>query len=235
MTQSIFRQYPGYPSYPTQPAGGDLPTMVEMGPPDMRATSHTAPAYQALIDRRYGRMLAGTDIDVQDEGTDQAWASNELALLAEGDDVQANGIFDPPGSSPNIYPDAGVFAGRFSLPGYHARERPWSQSEVRDATTGRPIVAVPSGAVAIDSVAEIAHIEQGLYQQPKQILNYLQSAPMQKRSIANWMQNPIAIGADAVAVPPKMTGLQMLGVTVAVGLAAGAVYAVMKGGKKGRK
>lgn len=227
---------PQYPHAAPQPYTGNLPTMYEMGPSDARPSSGTAHAYAAPFDARYGRRLAGTDFDVEDESADPGYASNELALLAEMDDIEANGIFDPPGTHPNIHPDAGVFAARYSLPGYSARERPFSKTEVVDATTGRPIVAVPSGAVALDSAAQIAFIEQGMYQTPENVVRWQEAQPMRSQSIANWMQNPQSIsgfGADAAA--PGMTTQQIVLTTLAVGASAGVLYALFRGAGKSHK
>jgi hypothetical protein len=246
-----------YPSYPSQPYTGDLPSMVAVGPSDARYSSSVAPRYAAPFDRRYGRKLAGTDTDVSDESADPGYASNELALLAEMDDIQANGIFDPPGTHPNVHPDAGVFAARYSLPGYHAREVPFSKSEVVDATTGRRVVGVPSGAVALDSAAQIAFIEQGLYQTPQNVVDWQSASPMPGVSIANWMQNPQSVGpsgygppvaptatplpvhgygyyGDAaatpapIATPAASTTTSVLGTVVIVGLSAGVLYALLR-------
>jgi len=214
---------PIYPVYPSQPyTGGTLPTMVEAGPPDTRYSSGTAPTYEAGIMSMYGRNLAGTGEAVQDENSEPAWASNELNFYARPDDVQGSGIFDPPGTHPNIHPDAGVFATHFSLPGYHARERPFSETEVLDATTGRPVRAVPSGAVAFDSAAQIAFLENGAYAPPAPIVAASYRSPMRSRSIANVMQNPIAIGETTVG--GMSLGKALLGVAVA-GAGLGALIA----------
>lgn len=238
-----------YPQYPSQPYTGDLPSMVAVGPSDARYTSGTAPAYQAPFDRRYGRRLAGTDTDVSDESADPGYASNELDLLAEMDDIQANGIFDPPGTHPNVHPDAGVFAARYSLPGYHAREVPFSKSEVVDATTGRRVIGVPSGAVQLDSAAQIAFIEQGLYKTPQNVVDWQSAAPMPGVNIANWMQNPQTVppqtmnglgytfqdgvfGDDAAAPAPVPTSTaSTVGKVLLVGVGAGVLYALFR--KKG--
>lgn len=222
-----------YPRYPAQPYTGDLISMYDAGASDARYTSGTSPAYAAPFDRRYGRRLAGTDMDVEDESADPGYASNELALLAEMDDIQANGIFDPPGTHPNIHPDAGVFAARYSLPGYHAREVPFSKTEVRDATTGRQVIAVPSGAVSLDSAAQIAFIEQGLYKTPENVVRWQQARPMDAESIANWMQNPQSInGFGDAASAPLSTG-KIVALTLAVGAAGGVLYALLS--KKGKR
>lgn len=212
---------PMYPRYPSQPiGGGKLPTMVQVGPPDTRYSSGTAAYYQAQIDRQYGRSLGDSGDEVQDEDAEPAWAKNELDVYAELDDVQGSGIFDPPGTHPNIHPDAGVFASRYSLPGYHARERPFAESEVRDITTGRPIRAVPSGAVSLDSAAQVAFIEQGLYGAPRPLVTAASFRPIPSQSIANWMQNPQPVGA--LSFDNLSLGKTILG-AAAIGLVVGAL------------
>lgn len=231
---------PHYPKYDPQPYTGNLLTGKQGGPPDMRFTGLTAPAYQAPIDRRYGRTLAG-DIEVQDEQAhpDNAFAVNELALLREQDDVQGDGIFDPPGTHPNIYPDAGVLAARFSLPGYHVREVPFKYSEVRDATTGRPIIPVPNGAVSLDTPAKLAQLERQYYAPSQPVVWSNRGGRVRDQSTVNVVQNPEPIkglgrwggvGAEASAPPisdSDETKKFVIGV-VAVGLAAGALWALMK-------
>jgi hypothetical protein len=235
---------PHYPNYPSQPRSGDLPTMEQVGPSDLRYSSGTGPRYSGMIDQRYGRNLAGSDIEVQDEKIEQAYAINELNLMGEMDDTQGNGMFDPPGTRGNIHPDAGVFTARYSLPGYLARERMYAESEVRDVTTGRPVVYVNGGAVAMDDTAQIAFLERGAYAPPKALLDDIDVSDMGFRSIANVVQNPARIppatksgqypgsmtgyGAYGAEVSQPMTPIKMLAITGLVGLAAGALYAVMK-------
>lgn len=74
---------------------------------------------------------------------------DELDALSRLDDVQGNGIFDPEGTHGNLHPDAGIFADREGIPGYLARERFYKPSEVIDVNTGKPVVYVPGGAVAV--------------------------------------------------------------------------------------
>ncbi len=241
---------PHYPRYPAQPYTGDLPSMVAVGPSDTRYTSNLAPHYEAPFDRRYGRRLAGLgSAEVQDESADPGWASNELELLAEMDDVQNNGVFDPPGTHPNIHPDAGVFAARYSLPGYHAREIPFSKTEVLDATTGRRVIAVPSGAVSLDSAAQIAYIEQGRYSTPENVVRWQEAAPMPGVNISDWMQDPQTIHpygggrgqyqspfagsgfggfGDAPAPVPTNTTASTVGKVLLVGVSAGVLYALFR-------
>jgi hypothetical protein len=224
-----------YPVFDPQPYTGNLPTQIEAGPPDFLYTGGTAPFYQAPIDARYGRTLAGNE--VQDEkaamANENAWSPGELNALAEMDDVQGNGIFDAPGSHPNIWPDAGVFATRFSLPGYSAREKMFEKSEIKDATTGRAIVPVPSGAVSIDPAAQIAMLEAGRYPTPQPILNANAEYALRAKSIANVAQNPQAVhGFGADETPPStgagLTPAQLILATAAVGLAAGGIWALVR-------
>lgn len=197
---------PRYPSYPTQPFTGNPPSMWSdvNRASDTRYSSSTAPFYQARIDRAHGRHLAGSDDEVQDERVDSGYALNELALMAEMDDVQNNGVFDnPEATPPNIHPDAGVFSVRFSLPGYLARERMFQPSEVRDVTTGRPIIPVPNSPVAFDTNEQVAHIERGLNQPFKPVVARTSSGDMPYQSIVNVVQNPEAIKYG----PPPTAGL----------------------------
>jgi hypothetical protein len=228
-----------YPSYPSQPFTGAPLTGKQGGPPDARFTSYTAPMYQAIIDRRYGRQLAG-DTDVQQDKTqspDNAWAVNELEALRELDDVQGDGIFDPPGTHPNIYPDAGVLAARYALPGYHVREIPFKYSEVRDATTGRPIIPVPNGAVSLDTPAKIAQLERNSYAPPQPVVWSNRGGLVRAQSTANVVQNPEAVlnglgrwgvGVDAPVAPPTSSAGKTALAVIGVGLAAGALYALLK-------
>ena len=235
---------PNYPVFPSQPYSGKLPALTEVGPPDFLYSSSTAPFYADKLNRQNGRYLAGLGVAVQDEGAktpevslahhaklhgadranrgEPGTAAAELAYYRSLDDVQGDGIFDAPGTHPNIHPDAGIFAARFSLPGYHARERPYSMSEVRDVTTGRPIRAVPNGAVAMDSAAQVAFIEQGLYEAPRPLWSKANLAPIQSKSIVNVMQNPEPIGALPTV---DVTWKTVLG-ALAAGAAIGAVVAM---------
>jgi hypothetical protein len=228
-----------YPYHDPQPFTGNPPSM-NAHTSDTIYTGGTAPHFQHRIDRRYGRQLAGLGV-VQDEradGEEPAWAANELAVMQELDDTQGSGIFDPPGSHPNIWPDAGVFAAHFSIPGYSAREVMWKQSEVVDATTGRPIVPVPSGAVAIDNAAQIAWLENQRFELPSPITRANAEYPMQYESIVNVVQNPIPVngfGADDLPAPteesppPAQSGVtKLLFAAAVVGVAGGAIYALTR-------
>lgn len=225
---------PRYPNYPSQPYTGYPPGLISAGPADLRASSGTAPYYQDRIDRMYGRHLAGFG-EVQDEAADEGYALNELRLMEEMDDVRGNGVFDPPGTKPNLYRDAGVFAGRHGIPGYIDREVVYKPSEVIDATTGRPVVYVPSGAVAIDSAAQVAHIEGGMYAPPRPVLDSQGGRILGGRPTWNVMQHPSrpkAKSAPAVSGLPFGLSWNSAAVLAGVlGLAGTVAYFTMK--KKG--
>lgn len=139
---------PPYPVYERTPLfGGNLPTIDEIGPPDMRP-SGLNPYYDLYRGAR-GRNLAGLgEVPSADPGIKDY--PGELSTLAEADDVQGNGVFDPHGSQGNIHPDFGVFTDHENLPGYIVRDRFYQPSQVVDGTTGEPVMYVPGGAVAID-------------------------------------------------------------------------------------
>lgn len=181
-----------YPTYPSQPFTGSLPGVVAAGPPDLLASSSTGPYYQARIDRMYGRHLAGFG-EVQDEAAEPEFALNELRLASQMDDTVGNGVFDSPGTKPNRYPDAGIFAGRWGLPGYIDREVSYQVSEVIDATTGRNVVYVPSGAVPLDSAAQIAYLEKGLYAPPTPPMLARETHPLRSSPTWDTMQVPQAV------------------------------------------
>lgn len=217
-----------YPQYPSQPYTGTPPSMWSdvNRASDTRYSSSTAPHYQALIDKAHGRHLAGTDDEVQDEKADSGFALNELRLMAEMDDVQNNGVFDNAAvTPPNIHGDAGVFSVRFSLPGYLARERMFHPSEVRDVTTGRPIVVVPNSPIAFDTSAQVAFIERGLNQPFAPVVQQTSRGAMPFQSITNVVQNPEQItpggapisGLGLTGMDGKKAALLAGGAAVAVG------------------
>lgn len=221
-----------YPVPPYQIMCGKVPSMWEMGPPDTRPTSSTAPRFQGKLHSMYGRNLAGLgSVQVADAKAEPAYTFNELQYYAEMDDIQGSGIFDPPGSIPNIHPDAGVFATRYSLPGYDARERPFGFSEVRDVTTGRPVRVVPAGAVATDSAAQIAFLEKGLYDAPQPVVDAANERPEGFVSTVNVMQNPIPVSGLGELSPTAKNALLI----ISLGLATGVAIRLFQSRKGGRK
>lgn len=186
---------PQYPIYPSTIMSGDLPTQVNMGPSDLYPSSSTGPSYQRRFDQMYGRHLAGLSAVEKRMGDDEepAFALNELRLMTEMDDVSGNGLFDPPGTRPNIYPDSGIMSSSYAIPGYLARERMYAPSEVVDANTGRPVTYVNGGMVSMDTTAEIAFMESGAYPKPEPYLDYFSERNMPDESTVNVAQNPVAV------------------------------------------
>lgn len=158
---------PPYPTYLREPFTGDLPSQFgpEIGPPDF-LPSGMNPSY-GIYAGAYGRQVTGLDgVDMQNADHGIKDYANELDTLAVADDVQGNGLFDPPGSHGNVHPDYGIFADHESLPGYVAREKFYTASEVIDATTGGRTMFVPGGAVSIDDAQRKAYAETLLWDLP---------------------------------------------------------------------
>lgn len=230
-----------YDSSATQPFTGRLPGLTAVGPSNLRYTSSTSPHFQAHLQESRGRQLAGLPgTRVADEQSVPAYATNELELLSEDDDAQGSGIFDPFATEPNIYPDAGVLASRYSLPGYLARERMYEPSEIVDATTGRPVTYVNGGAVALDTAAQIAAIERGAYRYPEPLLRASEAGSMPDEGTSLDMQAPMPIPGTSAefafaglgAEPAGNGGSGMgrttqLALAVAGGLAVGAAFGLL--------
>jgi hypothetical protein len=72
----------------------------------------------------------------------------------QDDDVAGNGIFDGAGALPTANAGTGVFESAYSLPGYVYRERPSEPSEIRDTTTGLPVVFEPGPSNWHDDMRE---------------------------------------------------------------------------------
>jgi len=108
--------------------------------------SQMNPHYLKASAMPYGRQLRGFGLlpDASPAWGD-TWAGNDPAVneAAQADDVAGNGIFDGPGAPPTAHAGSGVFESKFSLPGYLYREQPTEPSEIRDTTTGMPVVYMP--------------------------------------------------------------------------------------------
>lgn len=184
----------------------------------------------------YGRHLAGYG-DVELESSDeqepeQGTALNELKYLQEMDDSAGSGIFDAPGTRPNIHTDEGIFADRMALPGYVQRDPMYTPSEVKSVTTGRPVTYVNAGAVAMDDAAQVAFLENRWLNPPQPVVNRMRGRPVPSRSTANVFQNPVP---PAGAAPAATSGLGELAPVVnfalgagVVGLAAGVLYGLLR-------
>lgn len=164
---------------------------------------------------------------------------NELNLLAEMDDVQGNGVFDPHGSHGNIHPDEGVFADHENLPGYLVRDQYYAPSQVIDGTTGEPVMYVPGGAVAIDqSQLNTYRDRQLLWEIPPGMSSERRHHPPDGDTWIpeeySWPISGIGAdlpppGSDPASLPDQRSKVPVIAGFVIIGLAVGIVAAtVMK-------
>jgi len=212
---------PPYPVFRNERFTGCLP------PPPIQVyelrPSERNPAYTQYAGA-HGRHLSGIDMMNAEPIQDYA---NELDVLQVADDVQGNGVFDPAGSHGNIHPDEGIFQDHESIPGYLARDRFYTPSEVRDATTDKPVMFVPGGAVAIDDAQEQAFQNRLLWQLPPGVNPWpAVEAPSQSTvtpSEASW---PVrGVGQEAKDAAASTT--KMFLVSAAAGLSVGMLLALV--------
>jgi hypothetical protein len=228
---------PPYPVYESQPIfGGDLPTIDEIGPPDVRASA-TNPYYD-MYRGAHGRNFSGlgvTNMMSADRGLQDY--PNELDLLAEMDDVQGNGVFDPHGSHGNIHPDEGVFADHENLPGYLVRDEYYAPSQVIDGTTGEPVMYVPGGAVAIDqSQLDTYRDRQLLWEIPPGMSAEHREAPPDGETwIPHEYSWPISgigeeispPGSDTASLPGQKSKVPLIASFAIIGVAVGVFVATL--------
>lgn len=224
---------PPYPVFARTRFTGDLPSWL--GPPDTRPSSviphpvrATNPGYSVYAGP-HGRNLAGLNgvqMDSADEGIKDY--PNELDVLQVADDVAGNGMFDPAGSHGNVHPDFGIFADHESLPGYVARDKFYTPSEVTDATTGNPVMYVPSGAVSIDDAQRRAFQDRLMYELPPGVNPYA-PIPLQSMSTVTPHQGawPVGATAEPVAEPEKSSPVNMFLMAGIAGLSIGLVAALV--------
>lgn len=82
-------------------------------------------------------------------GYDPSYQGQHIYELEEQDDTYGSGIFDPEGRAGTANPNMGVFASHDSLPGYLAREVPFTVSrDVTDITDDADVVIVPGGGMS---------------------------------------------------------------------------------------
>jgi hypothetical protein len=152
--------------------------------------------------------------------------ANELDLLQLSDDVDGNGLFDPPGSAGNVHPDYGVFADHVSIPGYIQRDHFYAPSEVIDATTGRPVMYVPAGAVAIDQAQKQAFNNRLLWELPPGV-NPWQPIDVDAQSMVTPKGEAWPIGQDAEPVKEPAPAMNLFVVAAIAGVALGIFGAVV--------
>ena len=109
------------------------------------------PQTVATMRKRYGRYLAGfgsEDMSGQ-VGYDPAYQGRHIYDLEKEDDTFGSGIFDPKGRGGTSNANLGIFASHNSLPGFAAREVPFTVSkDVTDITDDADVVTVPGGGMA---------------------------------------------------------------------------------------
>ena len=228
---------PPYPVYESQPIfGGSLPTIDEIGPPDVRPSGNNP--YYDMYRGAHGRNFSGlgvTSMLSADRGIQDY--PNELNMLAEMDDVQGNGVFDPHGSHGNIHPDEGVFADHENIPGYLVRDEYYAPSQVIDGTTGEPVMYVPGGAVAIDqSQLETYRDRQLLWEIPPGMsAEHRESPPDGDTWIPDeysWPISGIGVdppppGSDPASLPEGKSKVPVVASFAIIGLAFGVFVATL--------
>lgn len=225
-----------YPVSVTQPYSGD-PFPYDQGPPDALPSASYVEPYLMTKGRYLGGighdpgaqrapMLPGNAPTA--DGPDHRDYPNELEMLAHMDDVQGNGVFDPPGAHPNIHPDSGVFGDRESLPGYIAREESFVPSEVLDITSGNRVMYIPGNSFMLDPRTDQTLAARSLYLPG---MPRTGGEPLRHRSIVIPNDGAWPVGASEVPAEPASSG-QMFAMAAFAGLAIGLVAGLMA--KKGR-
>lgn len=226
MSARYSRQRPPYPKY--FPTRFDGEPERSYGPPDLWPSAQN-PSYSAYRGTR-GRFLAGLGSEIKE--TDMLSAdgikdyANELDTLAAADDVVGNGLFDPPGTAGNIHADYGVFADHENLPGYVARDHFYTPSEVIDATTGRHLMYVPAGAVAIDKAQMQAFNSRLLWELPPGI-NPWQPVDVDAQSMVTPKDAAWPIGETETPVKEPAPAMNMFVMAAAAGVAIGIMAAIV--------
>ena len=109
------------------------------------------PATVERMRKNYGRYLSGFGGESPDGavGYDPRYQGQEIYDLEGEDDTFGSGIFDPEGRGGTANANMGVFASHDSLPGFIARDVPFTvQNDVTDITDNAAVVSVPGGGMA---------------------------------------------------------------------------------------
>lgn len=109
-----------------------------------------SPITRERMRKQHGRFLSGFGGAEPSGrvGYDPAYQGQEVVELEQQDDTFGSGIFDPGGRSGTANATMGVFASHFSLPGYAAREVPFTVSQDEsDITDDAEVVIVPGGGM----------------------------------------------------------------------------------------
>ena len=114
-------------------------------------TGQINPVVEARRAAEHGRYLSGfgnMSEQIASNVVERA-EHQEVYDLEQEDDVLGSGIFDPYERQGTANTNTGVFVSHYSLPGYQAREIPFTTSQdVTDLTDDASIVSVPGGGMA---------------------------------------------------------------------------------------
>lgn len=114
-----------------------------------------APAVANEHAAEHGRFLSGLGKSEASKAAPKAAAKQDevpdyadVAEMEQQDDVMGSGIFDPFSRPATVNSNMGVFEAHYSLPGYHAREVPFTVNhEIRDISNDADVVGIPSGGL----------------------------------------------------------------------------------------
>lgn len=110
-------------------------------------TGQVNPDVQRRLAAQQGRYLGGLGDSTMPE--EHMGAGTEVFALEEQDDVYGSGIFDPHRRPAVANAETGVFESYPSLPGYLARQQPFTfSSEVASLPSGAAYAEVPAGGMA---------------------------------------------------------------------------------------
>lgn len=115
----------------------------------MPLTGQLNPEAEQRFRSQNGDYLNGVDDMMRDTSIVENAEHQEVYDAEEQDDVLGSGIFDPSRRPGTANTNMGVLASRYSLPGYIAREVPFTTSQdVTDLTDNASVVSVPGGGMA---------------------------------------------------------------------------------------
>lgn len=109
-----------------------------------------SPYTRERMRKSHGRYLSGFGGESPSgrTGYDPAYQDQEIYALESQDDTFGSGIFDPGSREGTSNANMGVFASHYSLPGYAAREVPFTVSQDEsDITDDAEVVIVPGGGM----------------------------------------------------------------------------------------
>jgi len=111
-------------------------------------TGQLSPVVANRLEAQQGTYLNGVD-GMMNENVVERVEHQEIYDAEDQDDVLGSGIFDPPGRPGTANTNMGSLASRYGLPGYIAREVPFTTSQdVTDLTDNASVVVVPGGGMA---------------------------------------------------------------------------------------